>query len=84
MRVVFAMPAWLAPHIAPKGSVALDGVSLTVNEVGDDRFGVNLIAHTQAATTFGGAKAGDRVNVEIDVLSRYVGRALDARQAERA
>ena len=64
----------LAPYIAPKGSVCLNGVSLTVNEVDDAKFGVNIIPHTREMTTFGRARAGDRVNLEIDVLARYVAR----------
>jgi riboflavin synthase len=71
-------PAELARSIAPKGSVALDGVSLTVNEVEGRRFGVNIIPHTQAATTFGEARADDLVNLEIDVLARYVARLAEA------
>ncbi|MBK3773875.1 riboflavin synthase [Azospirillum sp. YIM DDC1] len=73
-RFTFEAPAALAKYIAPKGSVALDGVSLTVNEVDGARFGVNIIPHTQDATTFGALKAGDRVNLEIDMLARYVAR----------
>ncbi|ALJ35424.1 riboflavin synthase [Azospirillum brasilense] len=73
-RFTFEAPANLAKYIAPKGSVALDGVSLTVNEVDGARFGVNIIPHTQDATTFGALKAGDRVNLEIDMLARYVAR----------
>ncbi|CAO3374469.1 riboflavin synthase [Azospirillum argentinense] len=73
-RFTFEAPATLAKYIAPKGSVALDGVSLTVNEVDGARFGVNIIPHTQDATTFGALKAGDRVNLEIDMLARYVAR----------
>lgn len=73
-RFTFEAPATLAKYIASKGSVALDGVSLTVNEVDGARFGVNIIPHTQDATTFGGLKAGDRVNLEIDMLARYVAR----------
>jgi riboflavin synthase len=76
-RFVFAPPAALLPFIAPKGSICLDGVSLTVNEVGADSFGVNIIPHTQAATTFGTAREGDRVNVEIDMLARYVARLMN-------
>ncbi|MDP6352146.1 MAG: riboflavin synthase [Alphaproteobacteria bacterium] len=76
VRFTYALPDWLHPFIAPKGSVALDGVSLTVNQVEDDAFGVNIIPHTQTATTFGDAAAGGRVNVEIDMLARYVNRAL--------
>ncbi|TWA72258.1 riboflavin synthase alpha chain [Azospirillum baldaniorum] len=73
-RFTFEAPATLAKYIASKGSVALDGVSLTVNEVDGARFGVNIIPHTQDATTFGALKAGDRVNLEIDMLARYVAR----------
>jgi riboflavin synthase len=76
VRFVFDVPAPFARMIAPKGSVALDGVSLTVNEVEGRRFGVNIIPHTQAKTTFGAAAIGDRVNLEIDVLARYVARLL--------
>lgn len=74
VRVQFRAPPSLARFIAPKGSVALDGVSLTVNEVDGARFGVNLIPHTLTVTTFGRAKPGGRVNLEIDVLARYVAR----------
>jgi riboflavin synthase len=74
MRMTFEAPANFARFIAPKGSIALDGVSLTVNDVDGRRFGVNLIPHTLKATTFGEAQAGDRVNFEIDVLARYVAR----------
>ena len=64
----------LSRFIAAKGSVCIDGVSLTVNEVDGARFGVNIIPHTQAVTTFGQRKAGDAVNVEIDLMARYVAR----------
>jgi riboflavin synthase len=64
------------PFIAPKGSVALDGVSLTVNEVAQNRFGVNIIPHTLACTNFGSLQAGQRVNLEIDLIARYVARLL--------
>ena len=73
------MPAALARYIAPKGSVALDGTSLTVNEVEAVRFGVNLIPHTLTVTTWGRKKAGDRVNIEIDPLARYVARLMELR-----
>jgi riboflavin synthase len=76
LRFSFEVPAPLARAIAPKGSVALDGVSLTVNEVSGSRFGVNIIPHTQACTSFGAAQIGDRVNLEIDVLARYVARLM--------
>ena len=77
-RITFRAPPALARFIAPKGSVALNGTSLTVNEVDGDRFGVNLIPHTQQVTTWGAAKVGDRVNLEIDTLARYVARLAEA------
>ena len=73
----------LMPFIAPKGSVALDGVSLTVNEVEADRFGVNIIPHTLSHTGFGEARPGTRMNIEIDPLARYVARLLQARSDSR-
>tara|TARA_R110000868_G_scaffold29889_9_gene111058 strand:+ start:20515 stop:21102 length:588 start_codon:yes stop_codon:yes gene_type:complete len=76
MRFTFEAPEAFAKYIAPKGSVSLDGVSLTVNEVRGNRFGVNIISHTQGATTFGGRKVGDRINMEIDTIARYVARIL--------
>lgn len=76
-RFVFESPENLAKFVAPKGSVALDGVSLTVNEVDGRRFGINVIPHTQSVTTFGRLRQGDRVNMEIDMLARYVARLLD-------
>lgn len=76
-RLVFEAPAELARFVAPKGSVALDGVSLTVNEVEGARFGVNIIPHTLAVTTLGLIAPGDRVNMEIDMLARYVARLLE-------
>ena len=79
LRLVFEVPGDLAKFIAPKGSVALDGVSLTVNAVEGARFGVNVIPHTQSATTLGTLRPGDAVNLEIDVLARYVARLEDAR-----
>lgn len=78
-RFTLVAPGELARFIAPKGSVALDGTSLTVNEVDGLRFGINLIPHTLAVTTWGGRKTGDRVNLEIDPLARYVARLLDMR-----
>jgi len=77
VRFIFEVPADLAPFIASKGSVAVDGISLTVNEVSDNRFGVNVISHTQAVTTLGQAKVGQRVNLEVDMLARYVQRLLE-------
>jgi riboflavin synthase len=76
-RFTFRVPGGLARYIAPKGSVALDGTSLTVNEVDGTTFGVNIIPHTKAVTTWGTLRAGDRVNVEIDTLARYVARLQD-------
>ena len=80
LRVRFAAPADLARFIAPKGSVALNGTSLTVNEVEGGEFGVNLIAHTQEVTNWGDVALGDRVNLEIDTLARYVARLAEAGQ----
>ncbi len=75
-RFRFRVPAALAPFIAAKGSVALDGVSLTVNEVEGDAFGVNIIPHTASVTSFGGLQQGQRVNLEIDLMARYVARLI--------
>lgn len=79
VRFTFAAPAELAPYVAPKGSVALDGVSLTVNEVDGMEFGVNIIPHTLSHTVFGDAVPGTRMNLEIDLIARYVERLLAAR-----
>jgi len=76
LRMTFEAPAALAKYIAPKGSVALDGVSLTVNVVEGESFGVNIIDHTRKLTRFGEIKAGESVNLEIDLLARYVARLL--------
>jgi riboflavin synthase len=76
VRVTFQAPKELARFIAPKGSVALDGVSLTVNEVDGSRFGVNIIPHTQEVTTFGKLKPGAKVNLEVDLMARYVARLV--------
>lgn len=73
-RVTFEAPTGLARYIAPKGSVALNGTSLTVNEVEGTTFGINLIPHTKTVTTWGGVAEGDLVNLEIDTLARYVAR----------
>lgn len=73
----FRVPKALARFIAVKGSVAVNGVSLTVNEVQDDTFGVNVIPHTASVTGFGTMKPGDRVNIEIDMLARYVARLAE-------
>jgi len=76
VRMNFKAPAALARFIAQKGSVALDGVSLTVNEVDGVRFGVNIIPHTLKVTTFGKLKPGGRVNLEVDLMARYVARLV--------
>lgn len=78
LRLTFEAPENLARFIAPKGSVALNGTSLTVNEVEGSRFGINLIPHTQAVTTWGEVAEGDAVNLEIDTLARYVARLAEA------
>ena len=76
-RWQFRVPKPLARFIAVKGSVAVDGVSLTVNEVRGDTFGVNVIPHTAAVTGFGTLKPNDPVNIEIDTLARYVARLAE-------
>lgn len=78
-RFSFEVPEHLAPYIAPKGSVALNGVSLTVNEVCDRRFGVNLIPHTLTVTTWGAKTPGHLVNLEVDLFARYIARLLEFR-----
>ena len=77
LRFSFEVPPQLASFIAPKGSVAVDGISLTVNVIEGAVFGVNIIPHTREMTTLDGASPGDRVNLEIDVLARYVARLND-------
>lgn len=83
LRLTIEAPPALAPYLARKGSVALDGVSLTVNEVSDRRFGVNLIPHTQAVTTLGALDVDARVNLEVDPIARYVERLMGLGKAER-
>ena len=75
-RVDIALPQRLAPLVAAKGSIAVDGVSLTVNDVREDAFGVNIVPHTREVTLFGRYQAGTRVNLEIDVIARYLQRML--------
>lgn len=75
-RFALRVPKALARFVAPKGSVALDGVSLTVNEVADDTFSVLIIPHTLAVTTLGSWQAGSRVNLEVDLMARYAARLL--------
>ncbi len=77
LRLTLEAPAELAKFVASKGSVALDGVSLTVNEVQGAVFGVNIIPHTAEVTSLGAKQTGDRVNLEIDMLARYVQRLMD-------
>lgn len=76
-RITIKAPSDLAKFIAPKGSVTLNGTSLTVNEVSGDTFGVNLIPHTKQVTTWGDVKTGDALNLEIDTLARYVARLAE-------
>ncbi len=81
-RLVIEAPAELARFLARKGSVAVDGVSLTINEVRGTAFEVNVIPHTRAATTFRNLASGARVNIEVDMLARYVERILSAKMAK--
>jgi riboflavin synthase len=76
-RFTFTCPRELMRLIATKGSITVDGVSLTINEVVDNRFAINVIPHTLAVTTFGQADVGDQVNLEIDMIARYVARLLE-------
>jgi riboflavin synthase len=80
-RYLFEVPAAFARFIAPKGSIALDGISLTVNEVQGTRFGVNIIPYTQQKTNIADRKLGDALNFEIDPLARYVARLVEAEKA---
>ena len=75
-RLLVEAPPELARYIAPKGSVAIDGISLTVNEVAGNRFGINIIPHTLTHTTLGARKPGGRVNLEVDLIARYVARLM--------
>ena len=83
-RFDFRVPAQLSRFIAEKGSVCLDGTSLTVNTVAGDVFSVLLIPHTLAVTTWGEQRVGDRINLEIDVMARYVARLAEAGAVARA
>jgi riboflavin synthase len=80
-RFMVEAPAELARYIASKGSVALDGISLTVNEVAGSSFGINIIPHTLTHTTLGARKPGDRINLEVDLIARYVARLMDRDRA---
>ncbi len=82
-RFTFRAPDALARFVAPKGSVALNGTSLTVNEVEGAQFTINIIPHTKAVTTWGTAKVGDEVNLEIDTLARYVARLAEWQEGRR-
>jgi riboflavin synthase len=82
-RWTFDVPAAISRYIAAKGSVCIDGTSLTVNEVSGDRFGVNLIPHTVEHTAFHARRPGDAVNIEVDVIARYVERLLAGGEALR-
>jgi len=76
LRLTIGAPAALERYLAPKGSVAVDGVSLTINEVQPGSFGVNIIPHTQSVTTLGTLAVGARVNLEVDQVARYLARLL--------
>ncbi len=79
LRLVIAPPPSVARLVASRGSVTIDGVSLTVNEVAGETFGVNVVPHTRTATTLGAARQGQAVNLEVDILARYLERLLDQR-----
>lgn len=79
-RMQFEVPADLAKYIARKGSITIDGISLTVNDVEARRFGVNIIPHTLGQTTLGDLQPGDAVNLEVDLIARYLERLLQARE----
>lgn len=80
-RLLFSAPDALARYIARKGSITIDGISLTVNEVDGSRFGVNIVPHTNAHTTLGDLQPGGPVNLEVDLIARYLERLLAAREA---
>ena len=79
-RFTIDLPAELAAYVAAKGSVALDGISLTVNEVSGSRFGINIIPHTLTHTALGDKKPADGVNIEVDLFARYVARHMELRR----
>jgi riboflavin synthase len=81
VRIEFEVPAELARYVARKGSICVDGVSLTVNGAAGRRFDVNLVPHTLEVTTLGGLRAGTRVNLEVDIIARYLERMLEAGRA---
>lgn len=84
VRFAFEVPAALARYVAVKGSICVDGVSLTVNGTDKDRFDVNIVPHTLSATTIGDFATGRRVNLEVDLIARYLERLLDARGMDGA
>jgi len=83
LRLELRVPAELARFVAPKGSVALDGVSLTINEVAGDTFSVLIIPHTLKVTTLGGLAQGAEVNIEVDLMARYAARLVESRELRR-
>jgi riboflavin synthase len=83
LRLELRLPAELAGFVAPKGSVALDGVSLTINEVAGDTFSVLIIPHTLKVTTLGGLAQGAEVNIEVDLMARYAARLVESRELRR-
>jgi riboflavin synthase len=83
-RMRICAPPALAPYLAVKGSVCVDGVSLTVNEVQESCFAVNLVPHTLSVTTLGGLAPGDAVNLEVDLIARYLERLLETRDLGRS
>lgn len=80
-RMEFELPSDLAPYVSKKGSVCIDGVSLTVNTVQEDRFSVCIIPHTLETTTLGGVVVGQRVNLEVDMIARYLERLIQEKQS---
>ena len=84
VRFTFEAPAAMTRYIAVKGSICVDGVSLTVNDVAGERFGVNIVPHTLEVTTLGETVPGQRVNLEVDVIARYLERLLEARGVDGA
>ncbi len=84
VRFSFCVPAALARYIAVKGSICVDGVSLTVNDVGEAKFGVNIVPHTLEVTTLGAFTPGRPVNLEVDLIARYLERLLEARGMDGA
>ncbi|HYE37952.1 riboflavin synthase [Methylocaldum sp.] len=84
VRFTIETPAGLAKYIAEKGSICIDGISLTVNEVNGNRFGINIVPHTLAETTLGETAVGQRVNLEVDILARYLERLLLGERASES